>query len=322
MGFVIVLEDTLKALENALNWAVGVVWNYPVVFGCLGAALFFTVVLGFVQFRGFFHALGLISGKYDKPGETGHITHFQALTAALSGTVGLGNISGVAIAIAMGGPGAIFWMWLTALLGMATKYGECGLATIYREKFDDGKDVRGGTMYFIKNGIMPRFKRGAWLWMFLAGFYGFAGAFASLGAANMFQSNQASRAVNEYFPFVAPWMTGLALAIGTALVIIGGIRVIGKVASKIVPLMCGIYILGALFICLANITEMPHVMGVILSDAFSGEAAAGGVIGTVIIWGVRRAVFSNELGKALVITFSPSRGATSSAMRPDGWLMS
>lgn len=276
----------LEAIDHALGVAVGLAWNYPVVIMCLGTGLYLTLRLGFIQVRGFRHALVVISGKFDRPDETGHITHFQALSAAVSGTVGLGNIAGVAIAIAMGGPGAVFWMWMIGLLGMATKFTECGLATYYREQTDG--EVRGGPMYTMLKGLGTG-------WKPVAGFFAFCTAIASLGGGNMFQSNQAAAILEQNYG-VPPWVSGLLIAALAGLVIIGGIKRIGQVAAKIVPLMCGIYVVGAILICLFNFAHLPSALGIIFTDAFSGQAAAGGAIGTVIIMGVRRAVFSSESG--------------------------
>ncbi len=275
-------------IEAWLETAVGVVWNYPVVGLCLFSGVFFTLRLAFVQLRCLPHALALISGKYDNPEEEGHITHFQALSAALSGTIGLGNIAGVAIAIAMGGPGAVFWMWIIAFFGMATKYAECALGTLYREKDPITGKLHGGPMHYITKGLGEK-------WRPVAIFFAICCAIGSLGFANMFQANQVSYALDRYY-HIPDWVTGIVLAMLVGLTILGGIKRIGKVASKIVPTMCGIYLLSALYICLINIELIPYAHMTILRDAFSGQAATGGVIGTVILIGVRRAVFSNEAG--------------------------
>lgn len=271
-------------LETMVTW----VWYWPVVALCTISGIYFSFRLGFVQFRSIPHAIQLLRGKFDDPNEVGQISHFQALASALSGTIGLGNIAGVAIAIGMGGPGAILWMWILGLLGMATKYVECTLGTHFRDVNKETGEVRGGPMYYIDKGLGKRFKP-------LAIFYAaciFMGAF---GAGNMFQTNQAASSLHNSFG-VETWITGLILALLVGSVIIGGIKRIGSVASKIVPLMCGIYLLGAITICVMNIHLLPDVVRIIITDAFSGSAAAGGAIGTVIIWGVRRAVFSNEAG--------------------------
>ncbi|MBB63639.1 MAG: hypothetical protein CMO81_01075 [Waddliaceae bacterium] len=275
-------------LEAWVENAVGIVWNYPVVGLCLLTGLFFSLRMMFVQFRFFFHSFQLISGKYDHPDDPGHITHFQALSAALSGTIGLGNIAGVAIAIAMGGPGAIFWMWIVAFFGAATKFAECTLGLHYRDVHEDTGQCRGGPMYYIEKGLSPR-------WHWLATFFAIFAIGGSLGSANMFQANQVSLALSKYYA-MPDWLTGLLLASVVALTIIGGIKRIGSIAGRIVPIMCFFYMLGATIILLLNIDRLPDAIYLIIQDAFTGQAAAGGAVGAVIITGVRRAIFSNESG--------------------------
>ncbi|MEK9656953.1 MAG: sodium:alanine symporter family protein [bacterium] len=267
---------------------LGLVWNWPVTILCLASAFYFTFRMGFIQFRCLGHAVDLLRGRYDDPDEDGQITHFQALSAALSGTIGLGNIAGVAIAISMGGPGAILWMWIVGLFGMATKYVECTLGTHYRVSSEDKSEFRGGPMYYIVRGLGEK-------WRFLGKFYAVCIILAGFGSACMFQSNQAASALFENYG-LSTSITGIALCILTGLVIIGGIKRIGSVASKIVPFMCCVYVFGAILICLLNISLVPLAFQVILTDAFTGSAAAGGVLGTVVMWGVRRAIFSNEAG--------------------------
>ena len=196
-----------------------------VVFICLLCGIFFTLRFGFVQFKGFRHAIDLIKGKYDNPDEPGHITHFQALMAALSGTIGLGNIAGVAIAISIGGPGTIFWMWLVGILGMATKFAECTLGTKYREKNPETNAVYGGPMFYIKKKL-PNFLQP------LGILFAISTVFGAFGAGGMFQSNQAASALNSYFN-IPTFITGIILAFFVGLVIIGGIKRIGNVASKL-----------------------------------------------------------------------------------------
>lgn len=276
-------------ISTLLAKLTGLIWNYPVVILCLGSAIYFTVFrLNFIQFRCFKHALDLIRGKYDEKGEVGEITHFQALSTALSGTVGLGNIAGVAIAISLGGPGSILWMNLVGLLAMATKYVECALGTLYRDIDPKTGKVKGGPMFYISKALGKRFKP-------LATFYAFATFGGAVGAGNMFQSNQAAAALESQFN-IPPLITGIIICLIVGFVVIGGIKRIGKVAEKIVPFMCGIYVLGALAICFLNFHQIPSIIEIIIKDAFTGQAVAGGSIGTVIIWGVRRAIFSNEAG--------------------------
>lgn len=244
--------------------------------------------MGFIQLRCLPHAVQLILGKYDNPNESGQITHFQALSAALSGTIGLGNIAGVAIAISMGGPGSILWMWVVGFLGMATKFVECSLGTYFRHIDPKTGNVYGGPMFYIKKGLGKR-------WNWLSVIYCICIIFAGFGSACMFQSNQAASALFQFYD-IPVWMTGLVLMTITGLVILGGIKRIGIVASKIVPTMCLIYVFGALLICLLNSHLLGQAFSVIITDAFTGEAVAGAGLGTVIIWGVRRAIFSNEAG--------------------------
>ncbi|RAP37732.1 hypothetical protein DID80_03725 [Candidatus Marinamargulisbacteria bacterium SCGC AAA071-K20] len=275
-------------MEEFFAKFVGMVWYYPVVLLCLLSGIFFTIRLSFVQIKSIPHAFSLLRGKYDNPKEKGEITHFQALSAALSATIGLGNIAGVAIAIAMGGPGSMFWMWIVGLFGMATKFVECTLGTKYRDIDEETGEVHGGPMYYIEKGLGKSFKPMAITFAVLTMLGGF-------GGANMFQSNQAASALYEFF-HIEKYITGLGLFILAAFVLLGGIKRIGQVASKLVPIMCAIYISGALFITFINIHLFPTVISTILIDAFTGTAATGGAVGTVVIWGVRRAIFSNEAG--------------------------
>ncbi len=284
----------IESIENSLNTLVGLVWSWPVVILCLGAGFVITVVTGGIQFRAFGHAIEIVRGKFDKSGEEGEISHLQALSAAVSATVGLGNIAGVAVAVKTGGAGAVFWMWMIGLVGMATKFAECGLGTLYRVQDDEG-NYRGGAMYYITKGIPERYPGLAGMAGPLAMFFAFACAMASLGGGNMFQSNNVATLLKESFD-IPQVVTGVVLAGAVAAVILGGIKRIGQVAGVLVPVMCGGYILGALAICLMNIGGVGPALALIFSDAFSGQAAAGGAIGVVIITGVRRAVFSSEAG--------------------------
>lgn len=275
------MAETLARVADA-------VWSYPVVGLCLLSALLFTVSMRLIQVRAFPHAIALLLGRYDNEDETGSISHFQALSAALSGTIGIGNIAGVAIAIAVGGPGAVLWMWVMGLFGMATKFVECTLGTAYREVDPSTGETRGGPMYYILDGLGPR-------WRPMALFYATTIALAGLGFTCMFQSNQAAEALHTSFA-IPSYVTGIALSVLTGAVIVGGIRSIGRWAARIVPTLCLIYVAGSLFICLSQIHLMPGVVEVIVRDGLTGDAAAGGALGTMIMWGVRRAIFSNEAG--------------------------
>jgi AGCS family alanine or glycine:cation symporter len=274
-------------IEGAMETLVGYVWWWPLIILCVGSGLVFTILTRGVQFRAFGHAIQVVRGKYDKPEDAGEISHFKALTTALSATVGLGNISGVAIAISVGGPGAVFWMWVIGLLGMAVKFAECSLAMKFRHEFADGH-VGGGPMYTIERGLGKN-----WTWMAVA--FAVMVTISSFGGGNMFQTNQAASIFATNFG-IEPWITGIAITTLVGLVIIGGIQRIGQVTSFLVPFMCGIYILGAIVILILNASAVPGVFGTIFENAFSSEPLLGGTLGVVITQGVRRATFSNEAG--------------------------
>jgi len=273
----------------------GILWGPPLVVLLLGGGLFFTAYCRFTPFRYFRHALEILTGKFDKDDDPGQISHFEALSSALASTVGMGNISGVAIAIHTGGPGAIFWMWVTAIIGMSTKFFTCTLAVLFRGRDDKG-DIQGGPMYFIEQGLGKRFKP-------LAVFFSFAGMFASF---TFFQANQLVQIIRDfvYIPegifinniFLGNAITGIIIALIVASVIFGGIQRIAKVASRLVPIMVGLYLFAALIILILNISLIPKIFANIFYDAFTGDAVAGGAIGTMIIMGVRRGLFSNEAG--------------------------
>ncbi|MCB0761329.1 MAG: alanine:cation symporter family protein [Flavobacteriales bacterium] len=261
-------------------------------------ALFFTVFMKFVNIRGFKHALDVVRGKYDDPDHEGEVSHFQALTAALSGTVGVGNIAGVALAISMGGPGATFWMILAGLIGMSSKFVECTLGVKYRKVNEDGS-VSGGPMYYLKNGLKNQGKGG--LGKVLAVLFAIACIGGSIGGGNMVQINQATQQLIDVTGgetsmfFERGWVFGLIMAVVVGLIIIGGIKSIARVTDKIVPGMVAIYIVAALIVIIANIDQLGWAFGQIFSGAFSPEAVFGGVVG-VLILGFQRAAFSNEAG--------------------------
>ena len=281
----------MESVNSALEKMVGMVWGLPMVFLLVGTGILLTIVLGVPQIKGFLHAIQVVRGKYDDPDDPGEISHFQALCTALSATVGLGNIAGVAVAIHLGGPGATFWMVVTGLVGMATKFSECSISMMYRHVDEKGV-VHGGGFHYIERGLGKA-------WKPMAVFFAIACIAASFGAANMFQTNQVAAILESNFG-IAPLATGLTLAIGTGVVIIGGIKRIGQVTSTLVPLMGGIYILGALFVIFSNISEVPGLLWTIVHDAFNGTAAEGAFAGIavrqVLVQGVRRACFSNEAG--------------------------
>ncbi len=233
-------------------------------------------------------------GKYDDPTDPGEVSHFQALAAALSATVGLGNIAGVAIAVAIGGPGATFWMIVAGFLGMSSKFMECTLGQKYREVRPDGR-IMGGAMFYLSKGL-GELGLGP-IGKVLAVIFAILCIGGSFGGGNSFQVSQSMNAVNEQFTFLKemPWIYGLVMAFLVGLVILGGIRRIAQVAEKIVPLMCGLYVAACLFILLKNVTEIPAALSAIINGAFSPEAGYGGLVG-VLVTGFKRAAFSNEAG--------------------------
>ncbi|MBC8190944.1 MAG: alanine:cation symporter family protein [Candidatus Marinimicrobia bacterium] len=270
-------------------------WGTPLLVLLLGGGLFFTFYSRFTPFRFFRHAFMILLGKYDSEDDPGDISHFQALSSALAGTVGMGNISGVAIAIHTGGPGAIFWMWLSAILGMSTKFFTCSLSILYRGKDDEGR-IMGGPMYYIETGLGIKFKPLA-IWFSLAGLF---------GCLAPFQSNQLTQIIrDEVFKqqglfvgdaIMGNLLVGVVISVIVALVIFGGIKRIGLVASRMVPVMVSLYMLAGITILVKHYTEIPEMFMFILKDAFTGDAVLGGALGAVIITGIRRAAFSNEAG--------------------------
>jgi len=286
----------MEWLTEASGWLAGFLWGNPVTLLLLvGTGLYLTLRLGFVQLRGFRHGVALVQGKYTHPGEPGQVSHFQALSTALSGTVGTGNIAGVATAIAFGGPGALFWMWVTAFVGMATKFTESTLALKFREIAPDGT-VSGGPMYTLLHGL--KMKRMAWLFAFFA-------LIASFGIGNMVQANSVVDGLVFLFPELhdnpegrqtVALFLGIGMALLVGLVILGGITRIARVASTIVPFMAVLYICAALIVLLSNLSEIPAAFGVILNHALNPWAVGGAAIGEAIRYGVARGLFSNEAG--------------------------
>ena len=262
-------------------------------------AIFFTFWYRWINIRGFKHAIDVIRGKYDKPEDTGEISHFRALTSALSATVGLGNIAGVAVAIQLGGPGAVFWMLIAAVFGMTAKFSSCTLSQMYRKINTDGT-VSGGPMYYLDIGLSESGYKGLKvLGKVLAVMYALMIMGGAIGGGNMFQANQTAEAFASTFEISDTgtwnWVIGITLAIGVGVVIIGGIKRIGAATSKIVPFMCGIYVLASIFIILTHISQIPETIRLIFTMAFTKNAYYGGFFG-VLIMGVRRAAFSNEAG--------------------------
>ena len=266
---------------------------FIVIWLVLGA-VFFTIRMGFINFRGFRHALDLARGKYDDPDAPGQVTHFQALATAVSGTVGLGNIAGVAVAISLGGAGATFWMIVCGILGMSTKFVECTLGVKYRDILPDGR-VFGGPMNYLRYGLEKRNMKG--LGKVLAGLFAVLGVGASFGGGNMFQANQSFEQLAGQFPFMAGhgfWF-GIVTAILVGVVIIGGISSIARVTGKVVPIMASIYIVAALTVIIMNIQNIGPAFTAIYDGAFNPSALKGGIIGVLVV-GFQRAAFSNEAG--------------------------
>ena len=258
----------------------------PLTIILIGTGIFVTISLGFIQIKRLRHSFEVVLGKYDDPDDEGDVTHFQALSAALSATIGIGNIAGVAIAIRLGGPGALFWMWVTALLGMALKYAECTLSHRYRVINEDGS-VSGGPMYYIEKGLGPK-------WKSLAVFFASCAVICSFCTGNMNQANTIAQTFASYN--VPIWFSGLFIAFLVGLVIIGGIKRIAAVASRLVPTMAILYVLGALIILINHSNYIVPSFISIFKEAFSLEAGWGGLL-TVIMWGVRRGLYSNEAGQ-------------------------
>lgn len=262
----------------------------------VAGGVFFTTYLGFVNVRGFGLAVRILSGKYRRPGDPGEISQFQALSTAVSGTVGIGNIASVAVAITVGGPGATFWMMVAGLLGMSTKFAECTLGVLYRRNHADGS-VSGGPMYYLSRGLgdrgLPRLGKA------LGVFYAASIVVGGLGFGNMFQSNQATAILLDVFdsPVLSAnaWVLGVALAALVGVVIVGGIRSIANTTEKLVPSMALLYVGSALAVLAVNADRVPGAVAAIWNGAFSPEGIAGGALGVAVL-GFRRAVFSNEAG--------------------------
>lgn len=287
------LAPIVSVLSTLLFFKIGGENGFPfIVLWLFVAAIFFTFRMKFINFRGLKHAVDIVQGKFDDPHDDGEVSHFQALATALSGTVGLGNIAGVAIAIQLGGPGAMFWLTIAGLCGMVTKFVECTLGVKYRRVLPDGT-VLGGAMYYLTAGLTARGMRP--LGQGLAVLFSILCLGGSLGGANMFQSNQAYAAIAGIIPGFPNWLFGLILAGLAGVVIIGGIKRIGSVAEKLVPSMAVIYVIACLFVILVNIGQVPGAVVTIVTQAFAPTAIGGGIVG-VMVQGIRRSAFSNEAG--------------------------
>ena len=279
--------DIQNLVADFSSW----IWGIPLLILLIGGGLCLFVYSGLVPFRYMGHAIAILRGKYDKHDSPGDLSHYEALSSAIAATVGMGNISGVAIAIATGGPGAIFWMWVSAFVGMATKFFTCSLAIMYRGEDEDG-NAKGGPMYVITEGLGKK-------WKPLAIFFSTAGLVGTLPA---FQANQLTQTIIDVFnvnatnEFTAKLLTGLTIAVIVSMVIFGGIQRIGKVAGKLVPIMVVVYLLTVITILLLKFDKVPGIFSLIFTDAFSGKSVLGGALGALIITGVKRAAFSNEAG--------------------------
>ncbi len=275
-----------------------IAWGLPLLIILIGGGLYLLIRIKFLPFRYLGHAVAILRGKYDHEDDTGEISHFQALTTALSATVGMGNIAGVAVAIVVGGPGAVFWMWVSAVIGMSTKFFTATLAILFRGTDSEGK-IQGGPMYFIVEGLGRK-------WIPLAAFFSIAGL---IGALPVFNANQLTQAINDILlkpagmhnGFQTDLIIGIVLATITAIVILGGLSRIANTASKLVPAMAILYFVLVLIILIVNIDVVPRYLGLIFTDAFSadfykGGPFLGGLVGGIILLGIRRGAFSNEAG--------------------------
>ena len=296
----------MEGFFNALNAINGVLWHNLVLYALLGVGLLFTVWSKFSQYRALTHGVQVIRGKYDNKDHPGAINHFQALSTALSGTVGLGNIGGVAVAVALGGPGAVFWMWVVGLVGMALKLTEVTQAMLFRNT-DDPENPHGGAMWVCKKGFAKISPGLAPLGTIVGGIFCVTVVISTITGGNMFQAWNVGVITQTYFPTFPSVGAGIVLAILSGLVIIGGIKRIGAVTGRLVPFMCALYLLGALVVLVINIDKIPAMLGLIVSSALpewlGGKSAdptgafLGGVWGYALFWGMKRALFSNEAGQ-------------------------
>ena len=288
----------MEKINYWVSEAASFVWGLPLLILLIGGGLYLLIYSRFLPFAYFAHAINVLRGKYDNPNDPGEISHFQALMTALSSTVGMGNIAGVAVAIAVGGPGAVFWMWVSAIVGMSTKFFTCTLAILYRGK-DDAGEIQGGPMYFIVEGLGKA-------WKPLAIMFSVAGL---VGALPVFNVNQLTQAINDILlvpngyekSFSTDLVIGIVLAIITGVVILGGLNRISKTASRIVPAMVGLYFIAVLAILFINVDVVPYYFKLIFTDAFAadnytGDPMFGGILGALIVLGIRRGAFSNEAG--------------------------
>ncbi|MCB0389060.1 MAG: alanine:cation symporter family protein [Winogradskyella sp.] len=299
----------MEQLNQIISDFASFAWGLPLLLLLIGGGLYLLILSRFLPFRYLGHAFQVLRGKYNNPNDAGEITHFQALTTALSSTIGMGNIAGVAVAISIGGPGAVFWMWISAVVGMSTKFFTASLAIMYRGKDSHG-NIQGGPMYFIVEGLGKK-------WKPLAVFFSLCGL---VGALPVFNVNQLTQAINDILlepngvavGFNSNLIIGVVLVIVTSMVILGGLNRISKVASKMVPSMVLLYFVLVLIILMVNIDVVPKYFLMIFTDAFTatnfkGDSFLGGVLGGLILLGIRRGAFSNEAG---IGTAPMAHGAT------------
>ncbi len=293
------IDETVNQLfSSSTGWFVSFIFSpfpgtsFPWIVGWLViAATVFSFYFAFIQFRAFKHSISLVKGDYSDPNDAGEVSHFQALATALSGTVGLGNIAGVAVAVGIGGPGATFWMILAGLLGMASKFTECTLGVKYRNEYEDGT-VSGGPMYYLTKGFAERGLPGGKALAVMFSVFCILGA---LGGGNMFQANQAHQQISSIVGGYPGWITGVIFAAVVFAVIVGGLKSIARVTEKVVPFMGIMYVGAALIILLVNYDKIGWAFGQIFAGAFTGLGVAGGMVGA-LIQGFKRAAFSNEAG--------------------------
>lgn len=287
----------METLKNGIDFVYRYIWEFPeqlpyFIVLLLGTGIFLTIRMRFIQLRKITHSLAVIAGYYDDPKDAGEINHFQALTAALSATIGIGNIAGVATAIHYGGPGALFWMWVTAIFGTTSKFVECTLSMHFRKVNEEGI-VSGGPMYYIEKGLGNK-------WKFLAVMFAACAVISSFGSGNSVQAFTVADSFRSDFG-IPTWITGAVMATLVALVIIGGIKRIGMVTSRLVPFMAIIYFVGAVTVLFINAPLVPEAFASIFRDAFQPRAGIGGFFGSTfmftLIWGVKRGIFSNEAGQ-------------------------
>jgi len=299
----------MEQLNQYISDFASFAWGLPLLILLIGGGLYLLILSRFLPFRFFGHAINVLRGKYNNPDDPGEITHFQALTTALSSTIGMGNIAGVAVAISIGGPGAVFWMWVSAIIGMSTKFFTSTLAIMYRGR-DSAGDLQGGPMYFITEGLGKS-------WKPLAMFFSVCGL---VGALPVFNVNQLTQAINDILlrpngvevGFTSNLTVAIVLVIITSIVILGGLNRISKTASKLVPSMVLLYFVSVVIILIVNFEDVPKYFSLIFTDAFSasfykGDTFLGGVIGGLMLLGIRRGAFSNEAG---IGTAPMAHGAT------------